>query len=72
MRIERIVDTIDSSMPGGHAQVLLDGLMLSDEHVLGAVDEGFRYAQVRLGNYQRIFDEGRRRVRAWEAAQVKK
>jgi hypothetical protein len=24
--------------------------------------------QVRKGNYQRIFDEGRRRVRAWEAA----
>jgi acyl-CoA dehydrogenase len=48
VRIERIVDTIDSSMPGGHAQVLIDGLMLSDEHVLGAVDEGFRYAQVRL------------------------
>ncbi|MET0588614.1 MAG: amidohydrolase family protein [Novosphingobium sp.] len=26
---------------------------------------------VRLGNYERIFDEGRRRVRAWEAANVK-
>jgi acyl-CoA dehydrogenase len=48
VRIERIVDTIDSSMPGGHAQVLIDDLLLSGEHVLGAVDEGFRYAQVRL------------------------
>lgn len=48
VRIERIVDTIDSSMPGGHAQVLFDELLLSDDHVLGAVDEGFRYAQVRL------------------------
>ncbi|MBI5276800.1 MAG: acyl-CoA dehydrogenase [Burkholderiales bacterium] len=46
--IERIIDTIDSSMPGGHAQVLIDDLQLGDEHVLGAVDEGFRYAQVRL------------------------
>ncbi len=27
--------------------------------------------KVRKGNYQRIFDEGRRRVRAWEAAHVK-
>ncbi len=27
--------------------------------------------QVRKGNYERIFDEGRRRVRAWEAANVK-
>jgi hypothetical protein len=26
--------------------------------------------QVRLGNYQRIFDEGRRRVRAWEKANL--
>ena len=27
--------------------------------------------KVRLGNYQRIFDEGRRRVRAWEMANVR-
>jgi hypothetical protein len=27
--------------------------------------------KIRLGNYERIFDEGRRRVRAWEAAQLK-
>ena len=27
--------------------------------------------KVRKGNYQRIFDEGRRKVRAWEAANVK-
>jgi len=27
--------------------------------------------KVRKGNYLRIFDEGRRRVRAWEAAHVK-
>jgi hypothetical protein len=26
---------------------------------------------VRLGNYERLFDEGRRRVRAWEVANVK-
>ncbi|MDB5942335.1 MAG: acd [Ramlibacter sp.] len=48
VRIERLIDTIDSSMPGGHAQVLIDGLRVSEEQVLGAVDEGFRYAQVRL------------------------
>jgi hypothetical protein len=28
-------------------------------------------AKVRVGNYERIFDEGRRRVRAWEKANVK-
>ena len=27
--------------------------------------------KVRMGNYERLFDEGRRRVRAWEAANVK-
>jgi len=48
VRTERVIDTIDSSMPGGHAQVLIAGLELADEHVLGEVDEGFRYAQVRL------------------------
>jgi hypothetical protein len=26
---------------------------------------------IRTGNYQRIFDEGRRRVRAWEAENAK-
>lgn len=48
VRIERILDTIDSSMPGGHAVVCLDGLRVPHDHVLGEVDEGFRYAQVRL------------------------
>ena len=27
--------------------------------------------KVRMGNYERLFDEGRKRVRAWEAANVK-
>jgi hypothetical protein len=27
-------------------------------------------AKVRTGNYERIFDEGRRKVRAWERANV--
>jgi hypothetical protein len=27
--------------------------------------------KIRLGNYRRIFDEGRRRVRAWEKKNVK-
>jgi len=48
VRIERVLDTIDSSMPGGHAQVLIDNLRVRQDQVLGTVDEGFRYAQVRL------------------------
>jgi len=48
IRIERVLDTIDSSMPGGHAIVVIDGLTVADDQVLGEVDEGFRYAQIRL------------------------
>jgi acyl-CoA dehydrogenase len=48
IRIERIIDTIDRSMPGGHAVVAIEGLRVRPEHVLGEVDAGFQYAQVRL------------------------
>ncbi|WPB57332.1 acyl-CoA dehydrogenase [Xylophilus sp. GOD-11R] len=48
IRIERVLDTIDSSMPGGHALVAIDGLRVPADDVLGAVDEGFKYAQIRL------------------------
>ena len=48
IRIERVLDTIDSSMPGGHAIVGIEGLEVGDDQVLGEVDEGFRYAQIRL------------------------
>jgi hypothetical protein len=29
-------------------------------------------AKIRKGNYERLFDEARRRVRAWESANVPK
>ncbi len=45
---ERLIGTIDSSMPGGHAVVRVEDLRLSDETVLGQAHEGFTYAQVRL------------------------
>jgi len=48
IRIERVLDTIDSSMPGGHALIVIDHLVVPKENVLGEVHEGFRYAQVRL------------------------
>ena len=48
IRIERILDTIDSSMPGGHAQIIIDNLTVAQEDILGEVHEGFRYAQIRL------------------------
>lgn len=48
IRIERILDTIDSSMPGGHAVVVIDNLRLPADQMLGTSGEGFKYAQVRL------------------------
>ncbi len=46
--IERVLDTLDESIPGGHAVVRLEGLRVPASQVLGAAHEGFRYAQVRL------------------------
>jgi acyl-CoA dehydrogenase len=48
VRIERLLDTIDSSMAGGHAIVRIDGLRVPHSQLLGEAHEGFRYAQVRL------------------------
>ena len=48
IRIERVLDTIDSSMPGGHAVVAIDGLRVSADQMLGQPGEGFQLAQVRL------------------------
>jgi len=48
VRIERVLDTIDSSMPGGHAVVRIDTLRLPADQMLGAAGEGFKYAQIRL------------------------
>lgn len=45
---ERVIGTIDSSMPGGHAVVRVDDLRLPEDAILGAPHEGFAYAQVRL------------------------
>lgn len=49
LRIGRHVPTMDRSMVGGHCEVFFDSLELPDDAVLGEVDEGFRYVQVRLG-----------------------
>jgi acyl-CoA dehydrogenase len=46
--IERIPNTIDNSMPGGHAVVKITDLKVPFEQMLGKSGEGFTYAQVRL------------------------
>jgi acyl-CoA dehydrogenase len=48
IRIERVLDTIDSSMPGGHSIVAIDGLRVPADQMLGEAGQGFAYAQVRL------------------------
>jgi acyl-CoA dehydrogenase len=48
IRIERVLDTIDSSMPGGHAIIAIDNLSVHADQVLGEIGQGFNYAQVRL------------------------
>ena len=46
--IDRVLDTIDSSMPGGHAVITIDDLRVPADQMLGDAGEGFKYAQIRL------------------------
>ncbi|WP_319453144.1 MULTISPECIES: acyl-CoA dehydrogenase family protein [unclassified Mycobacterium] len=49
LRIGRHITTMDRSMLGGHCEVEFDTVRVSNASVLGEVDHGLRYAQVRLG-----------------------
>ncbi len=46
--IERVPNTIDNSMPGGHATVRIENLRVPADQMLGRSGEGFEYAQIRL------------------------
>lgn len=46
--IDYVPNTIDSSMPGGHAVVTIRNLRVPADQMLGHPGEGFKYAQVRL------------------------
>ncbi|MCK9541276.1 MAG: acyl-CoA dehydrogenase [Novosphingobium sp.] len=48
IRIDHVPNTIDSSMPGSHAELTLDNLRIPADQMLGQAGEGFNYAQVRL------------------------
>ncbi len=48
IRVERVLDTLDRYMSGGHAVIRLDGVRVPETAVLGRIGEGFRYAQARL------------------------
>jgi acyl-CoA dehydrogenase len=46
--VDRVPDTIDSSMPGGHATLTIKDLRVPADQMLGHSGDGFKYAQVRL------------------------
>ncbi|UZW57418.1 acyl-CoA dehydrogenase [Sphingobium sp. JS3065] len=48
IRIDDIPNTIDTSMPGGHATLTIEGLRVPADQMLGEAGEGFKYAQIRL------------------------
>ncbi len=48
IRITRLIDSMDASFTGGHAEIAIDKLRLLPSDILGEVGKGFRYAQVRL------------------------
>jgi acyl-CoA dehydrogenase len=47
-RVVRQIPSLDSAVPGGHCEVSFEQCAVGEEAVLGAVGEGFRYAQLRL------------------------
>lgn len=49
IEVRRHIRTQDRSMVGGHCEVVLDGVSVTEEAVLGEVDRGFQHAQLRLG-----------------------
>ncbi|MDE2435957.1 MAG: acyl-CoA dehydrogenase family protein [Sphingomonadales bacterium] len=48
IHIDHVPNTIDTSMPGGHATVTIENLRVPADQMLGEAGEGFQYAQVRL------------------------
>ena len=48
VRIERVLDTLDGSMPGGHSIVRIERLTVQAQNILGGVNEGLSAAQIRL------------------------
>lgn len=48
VRHVRVLDTLDASFTGGHAELRFEGLRVPRDAVLGEPGQGLRYAQVRL------------------------
>lgn len=48
IRIVRVIDSLDSSFVGGHAEVAFENCRIPASQILGELGQGLRYAQVRL------------------------
>ncbi len=48
MKVTRELDTLDVGLFAGHSEVVFDECEVGDDAVLGEVDRGFEYAQLRL------------------------
>ena len=48
IRTLRVLDTIDSSMPGGYAEIEIENLRVSADQMPGSSGDGFKYAQIRI------------------------
>ena len=48
VRTDRVLDTIDRTMPGGHGVMTLENVRVTADDILGELDQGFKYAQIRL------------------------
>ncbi len=49
LKVIRHIETLDESLYGGHLELVFDNCVVGPDAVLGEVDEGFHFAQVRLG-----------------------
>ncbi len=48
VHLVRMIDSMDSSFTGGHAELDIRDLIVTADDILGEIGKGFRYAQVRL------------------------
>lgn len=49
VEVVREINSLDEAFIGGHGEVRFEGCVVEDSAILGEVDKGFDYAQVRLG-----------------------